>query len=134
MTLTSQYVQAVMAPDVSAPAKARRLLERSFGSMLDPTELDRAKLIVTELVTNGVRHGGGDIAVHAALNADSLFVDVVDQGPGFEPGAGEPGFDAVGGWGLSLVAAEASRWGLTKPPTRVWFEIERSAAPIRSQV
>jgi anti-sigma regulatory factor (Ser/Thr protein kinase) len=123
-----------MAPDVGAPAKARRLLERSFGATLEPTELDRAKLIVTELVTNGVRHGGGYIAVHAALSAGSLVVDVVDQGPGFEPGVPEPRFDEVGGWGLSLVAAEASRWGLTKPPTRVWFEIERSATAVRSQL
>lgn len=130
----TEDVRAVMTPDVGAPAQARRLLERSFGATLQPAELDRAKLMVTELVTNAVRHGAGDITVHASLNTESLIVDVIDEGPGFEASIPEPRFPGVGGWGLSLLEAEATRWGLTQTPTRVWFEIELSTAAVGSRL
>jgi hypothetical protein len=31
----------------------------------------------------------------------------------------------VGGWGLSIVDALASRWGVHEGTTHVWFELER---------
>jgi hypothetical protein len=34
--------------------------------------------------------------------------------------------DQVGGWGLAIVDAETSRWGIDDGTAHVWFEIERS--------
>ncbi len=121
-------IEVVLAPDLGAATTARRLLERAFGAVLDPAELDRAKLAVSELATNAVRHGVGDITLRAELDRLRLLVEVIDEGPGF---AHAPRAEArdVGGWGLELVEGACTRWGITDGAPRVWFEIERDAEP-----
>jgi anti-sigma regulatory factor (Ser/Thr protein kinase) len=118
-------IQITVAPDSHAPAVARRLVERSFGDYLEPEELERAKLAISELATNAVIHGQGEITLLAALNETRLMVEVVDQGSGFEHVVRGQEFDAVGGRGLNIVDAESSRWGMHEGTTHVWFEIER---------
>ena len=94
--------------------------------MLDRDELDRAKVMVSELVTNAVMHGRGVISLRASLDQDRLLVEVIDEGSGFERVVRERSFEELGGRGLDIVDAEASRWGLYEGTTHVWFEIERS--------
>jgi PAS domain S-box-containing protein len=122
---TAGRVQLTLAPDAEAPRLARQMLERSFGDVLDAEELDRAKLAISELATNAVVHGKGEVTVFADLDDTRLLVEVVDQGSGFEYVLREQDFDAIGGRGLNLVDAEASRWGMHEGTTHVWFEIER---------
>jgi anti-sigma regulatory factor (Ser/Thr protein kinase) len=85
-------------------------------------------VLVTELVTNAVRHAGlrtGDpIVVHLAAAGSLVRVEVWDSGPGFEPPAErEP--DASGGFGLLLLRSLPHRWGLVTgaPGTCAWFEL-----------
>lgn len=111
--------------DSSAPGRARRWLADSFRSELDPEELERATLIASELVTNAVVHGRGEIILRGELNEDRLLVEVIDEGQGFERTVRQRNFDAVGGWGLAVVDAQASRWGIHEGTTHVWFELER---------
>jgi anti-sigma regulatory factor (Ser/Thr protein kinase) len=118
-------VQLNLNPDADAPGIARQMLERSFGEVLDAEELDRAKLAISELTTNAVVHGQGEITVFADLDDTRLLVEVVDQGSGFEHVVREREFDEIGGRGLNLVDAETSRWGMHEGTTHVWFEIER---------
>jgi anti-sigma regulatory factor (Ser/Thr protein kinase) len=122
---TAGRVQLTLNADADAPGIARRMLERSFGEVLDAEELDRAKLAISELTTNAVVHGKGEVTVFADLNDTRLLVEVVDQGSGFEHVVREREFDAIGGRGLNLVDAETSRWGMHEGTTHVWFEIER---------
>jgi anti-sigma regulatory factor (Ser/Thr protein kinase) len=110
----------------SSPGRARRLLEAWFGSSLEPSELDTAKLLVTELVTNAMVHGEGTITLRSGLDDDQLMVEVIDEGSGFEVPAGPPPLDDSGGWGLQLVATKASRWGVFEGTTHVWFALERT--------
>jgi anti-sigma regulatory factor (Ser/Thr protein kinase) len=112
--------------DAHAPARARRLIGDLGVSTLDADELDRAKVVVSELVTNAVLHGQGRISLRARLDQDRLFVEVIDEGSGFERVAREHTFEDLHGRGLNIVDAEASRWGLYEGTTHVWFEIERS--------
>ena len=123
--LGERRIQVTVEPDEHAPAMARRLIERSFADYLEPEELDRAKLAISELATNAVIHGQGEITLLADLNDTRLMVEVVDQGSGFEHVVGEQAFDSVGGRGLNIVDAESSRWGMHEGTTHVWFEIER---------
>lgn len=111
--------------DLSAPARARRWLAQSFRSELAPEELERATLIASELVTNAVIHGHGKITLTGEVNEDRLLLEVVDEGQGFERILRRHDFDTVGGWGLAIVDAEASRWGIHEGTTHVWFELER---------
>lgn len=112
--------------DPHAPSRARRLIGELGGSVLDRGELDRAKVMVSELVTNAVLHGRGVIRLRASLDRERLLVEVIDEGSGFERVVRERSFEDLHGRGLDIVDAEASRWGLYEGTTHVWFEIERS--------
>jgi anti-sigma regulatory factor (Ser/Thr protein kinase) len=101
------------------------MLEREFGEVLEPEELDRAKLAISELATNAVLHGQGEITLLADLDHARLMVEVIDEGSGFEHVVRDRDFEAVGGRGLNIVDAESSRWGMHEGTTHVWFEIER---------
>lgn len=85
------------------------------------------RLLVTELVTNGVRHGSqrGPVAVAVRVEPTSVRVEVTDDGRGFTPPrAPMPHGDGSGGWGLQLVDRVADRWGVkVGEQTCVWFEL-----------
>lgn len=108
-----------------APGAARRRLARWLTPQLDESELHRAMLLTSELVTNAVMHGQGEITLRAYLDDDRVLVEVIDQGQGFERVLREEDFERIGGHGLSIVDAESSRWGIHEGNTHVWFELER---------
>ena len=115
-----------------APARARHLIAELGESRLDADELERAKLAVSELVTNALVHGRGAIMLRAGLDHDRLMVEVIDEGSGFERVVRKQTFEDLHGRGLMIVDAQASRWGLHEGTTHVWFEIERSGPRLGS--
>ena len=88
-------------------------------------------LLVSELVTNSVRHAGLDasqpLQLSVAAEGDRVRVAVRDPGPGFR--VPEPPTDPahVGGWGLVLVDQLAERWGVEHDGEAnvVWCELRR---------
>lgn len=48
-------VRLVLVPDITAPASARRALD-CLQTDIDPDALERARLVVSEFVTNAVTH------------------------------------------------------------------------------
>jgi anti-sigma regulatory factor (Ser/Thr protein kinase) len=124
-----------LPPDPEAPGAARRALE-GLRATLAGDAVDRAMLLVSELVTNSVRHAvlpsGGAIVVRVHATEDLLRTEVTDQGPGFDPALQERRNGKAGGWGLRLVAGLADRWGVEHGDgTTVWFELGRpSPAPL----
>jgi anti-sigma regulatory factor (Ser/Thr protein kinase) len=123
--VTAAHFEANLPHNDDAPVIARRLLARWLRPALDPAELHTAELLVSELVTNAVVHGRDKITLRAQLDEDRLHVEVIDGGGGFEQGIRQADFDSVGGRGLAIVDAEASRWGIHEGTTHVWFELER---------
>ena len=125
---------ALVAPIVAAlgheaGAEARRALIAGDGELPATVRAD-VLLLLTELVTNAVRHSGlrPDESLHVELDqwAERVQVKVVDTGTQFtriRPGARE---DQSGGWGLLLVDRIADTWGVgpTESGTCVWFEID----------
>ncbi len=109
----------------NAPAVARDALRRAYVDELDPDLLTDAELLVSELASNALRHGRGEMVLLARLDDDRLLVEVVDEGSGFERTLRRKDFEQVGGWGLDIVDAVASRWGVHEGTTHVWFELER---------
>jgi anti-sigma regulatory factor (Ser/Thr protein kinase) len=124
--LTTAPLELELPRDVDAPQIGRRSIEQWFAASLDSVELDTAKLLVTELVTNALTHGHGTITLRAHLNQDRLLVEVMDEGTGFERAVRDTEFERVGGWGLAFVDSESSRWGVHEGSTHVWFELERA--------
>jgi anti-sigma regulatory factor (Ser/Thr protein kinase) len=118
-----------LAGGVDAPAAARRALRETVGSRIGDALEGDALIVVSELVTNAIRHGGartvGEVVrLDAALLEGLLRIEVTDPGPGFEPGGHGPRAD--GGYGLHLLDRLAARWGVAgASPVTVWVELPR---------
>jgi anti-sigma regulatory factor (Ser/Thr protein kinase) len=125
-------LQMHLRPGPEAAGESRRALERLTGS-LDDEQLDTLRLLVTELVTNSVRHAGTQhwIELDVDLYANAIRAQVRDHGAGFDPPEQpEPHPDRPGGWGLCLVDTLADRWGVALDETTcVWFELDRGHPP-----
>ncbi len=108
-----------------APWIARRQVTAWFSAVLKQDQLQTAKLLTSELVTNAVLHGRGRILLRAQVNEDRVLVEVIDEGNGFEHELRRRSFEDLHGRGLLIVDSESSRWGIHEGATHVWFELER---------
>jgi anti-sigma regulatory factor (Ser/Thr protein kinase) len=111
-----------------AAAEARRAIGK-LRADLDPPLMETLRLLVTELVTNSVRHTAADsVTLRVAVGKAAVLTEVADTGPGFDPKCVEHAGDDDTGWGLFLVERLASRWGVKHqgPSKRVWFELRRA--------
>lgn len=115
-----------------APSQAREATGLLTGVV--PDELvDAISVVVSELVTNSVRHSGGafgdPILLRLSAPGQGVRIEVVDEGCGFRPYVHRPPADAESGWGLFLVEQLANRWGISDGGRVVWAELdERRAA------
>ena len=117
-----------LAADAQAPAKARALVA-DIGASLPPAQVETLPLLLTELVTNSIRHAGEGgrlvrVRILSPRSGPALRVEVTDGGDGFEPRLEPAKPEADSGWGLRLVDALASRWGVHgEDGITVWFEL-----------
>jgi anti-sigma regulatory factor (Ser/Thr protein kinase) len=97
-------------------------------AMIDESRRTDLQLIVTEVVSNAIRHGGsgGLLRLAATPKPEFLCVQVTDDGPGLAPRPRAMTSDANGGFGLFIVEQLTRRWGVTREnnQTRVWFEYD----------
>jgi len=115
-----------------APESARAKLTESFDSNLDAPLVDDLRLLVSELVTNCVLHGGaGDeraITVRTAIGPTAVRTEVCHDGPAFAAPGHAPDLDSPGGLGLFLVEQMSAAWGIDEGcQTCVWFELGLTA-------
>ena len=88
-------------------------------------------LVISELVTNSVRHAGLDasepVQLSVGMEGDTVRVAVRDPGPGFTPPPAPSDPAHVGGWGLVLVDQLAQRWGVDQEGEAnvVWCELKK---------
>ena len=123
---TPRRLDVSLRPTRTAPTEARRALSQLRLPL--PLAFD-AQLLVSELVSNSVRHAGLGrddlIRVIADWSGDRLRVHVRDGGgPGrASPVSGSirPAPGAESGWGLYFVDRLACRWGTTAGG--YWFEL-----------
>jgi serine/threonine-protein kinase RsbW len=125
-------VERRLAVTPEAAAEARHALDDIADTLPDGRDRD-VRLLVSELVTNAVRHANldrGDVILLVVELADrAVRVEVHDPGGGFVPRAPAPDPARPSGWGLYLVAELADRWGVDSDDrTLVWFELDRPAA------
>ena len=125
-------VERRLAVSPEAAAEARHTLD-DLGEAIPDGRMRDVRLLISELVTNAVRHADLDAgdAIDLVIDiADQMLrVEVHDPGGGFVPSAPSPDPSRPSGWGLYLVAELADRWGVDSDDrTRVWFELDRPAA------
>jgi anti-sigma regulatory factor (Ser/Thr protein kinase) len=116
----------VRAEAHSVPHARERVIQLA-EPFVDAERIADLRLVISEVITNAVRHGGaGDMLVAVTPKQSYLCVQVTDTGDGFapRPRAFEP--DDDGGFGLFLIERLTRRWGLTREDsnTRVWFEFD----------
>jgi serine/threonine-protein kinase RsbW len=118
-------------PTVHAAAIARGWLE-DLRTDLGGDLFRDLELVVSELVTNCVRHAnldeGDTIDLSLELSGEGIFVEVCDCGEGFDPAnTPAPKADDAGGRGLWVVREVAAEWGVSEdgPPTTVWCLLRR---------
>lgn len=110
----------------SAAAIARRFIAGHVADMDGPVR-DDALLLVSELVTNALRHGCGRIDLRIGRGATWLDVGVHDDGRRLPAPAAQVDPTRTGGRGLQLVETLAQAWGVipdgSRPGKTVWFEL-----------
>lgn len=123
----SIHVKVPVGPEGARKARQQLAgLERQVGREV----LDNLRLMVSELVTNSIRHAGlpaeARIELKVQVGSGRIRVEVIDPGPGFEPRPVTPSLYQTSGWGLYLVDQLSDRWGVIRGTyTRVWFELDR---------
>jgi anti-sigma regulatory factor (Ser/Thr protein kinase) len=134
-----EVVELAIEAGPDAPAIARRAVTGTLSERVAAPVLANTQLLMSELVTNSVRHSGvpaGDeLIVRLRVWHDHCRVEVED--PGHEgviaPRASDP--DEASGMGLTLVQSLSERWGLVRAadgPTRVWAQVRCEAAPVHA--
>ncbi len=114
-----------------AGARARRLVHRELAGRLPADALADVSLLVTELVANGVWHGGAreGTTLRVSVSGDDAAVRIEVENPADttgDPMQRRPDLDGGGGLGLHIVERVASRWGVRHAPrVAVWFELDR---------
>ena len=120
-------LELTLPPEAESIAKARSKVCAAIEPGLANGASDTLRLLVSEVVTNAVRHGGNGhpVQLHASWNAE-VRVEVCDQGEGFTPTPRIGDLNEPGGFGLFLVGRLADRWGVeTNDGTTVWFVLRR---------
>jgi anti-sigma regulatory factor (Ser/Thr protein kinase) len=118
-----------------APGLARRQLASFARSAeLEARDYEALRLLVSELVTNAVRHGGArsrqKIGLSVRWSDATIRIEVSDQGGGFEPPKSPPVPSANGGFGLLIVDRLCSRWGIERDGrSLVWCELDCRDTP-----
>jgi anti-sigma regulatory factor (Ser/Thr protein kinase) len=121
-------VELTLARNVHAPSLARNAIaERADELGLDRSLAQSLILLVSEVVSNAVRHSKADpeapVELLATFGDEAIRVTVTDAGDGFTPQPRDPA-RTHDGYGLYLLEKVAERWGVeSRGDTRVWFEM-----------
>jgi anti-sigma regulatory factor (Ser/Thr protein kinase) len=116
-----------LASTAQAPYEARMLIRERLAESVPATTLWDLLTVVTELVTNAVRHGhGGNVRIGLSLADGKVSGEVENDGYG-RVEARPIETTSTSGMGLHIVGAIADRWRVfVGRSTRVRFELARS--------
>jgi anti-sigma regulatory factor (Ser/Thr protein kinase) len=124
--------EAAIPIGAQAPRVARSVIAQWLADHVAPSVLETALLLVSELVSNSVRHSGvpegEDVVVRVRLWQDGFRLEVEDPGRNGVIAPKPTDLLRGGGMGLHLVQTLSERWGVTRAaegPTCVWAQLPR---------
>jgi anti-sigma regulatory factor (Ser/Thr protein kinase) len=120
-------------PEPANATRVRRLVGRVLQAWGEERLADVANLLVSELISNAIRHARSELSVVIRLSPERLRVEVHDRTGGAMPAGGGSRAHRVedalaeSGRGLELVEALSHDWGVSghDDGKAVWFEIAR---------
>jgi anti-sigma regulatory factor (Ser/Thr protein kinase) len=106
-----------------SPAMARTLVRKELEGCAEST-VTTAELMISELVTNAVVHGGTPIRIELQ-HGNNVVKAMVTDGGGTLPVLRHPQRSAEHGRGLMIVSSLAHDWGVIENETgkTVWFSL-----------
>jgi anti-sigma regulatory factor (Ser/Thr protein kinase) len=111
--------------DDLAPRAARHVVRDALcAAGVSDDDIGSAQLVVSELVTNVVRHGGPSLRLAIVRHDSGVRIEVTDNGGGLV--ARKPAVEHVpGGRGLRVVQGLAHAWGVAErlDTKTVWCEL-----------
>ena len=116
---------------VSAAQVRWRMAADLWAAHVTVQEADDALLVLSELITNAVRHARplpkGGLRVSWTISPTQIGVSVTDGGSSTAPVATAAAMSAIGGRGLHIVHLLASFWDVTRGEgdTTVWATMSR---------
>ncbi|MGK5533536.1 ATP-binding protein [Streptomyces sp. URMC 129] len=112
--LTDERVRFVLPAADTSAAEARRRIRRQLAAWRTPHETsDTAQLVMSELVTNALRHTASrTVGCELRLLGGLVRVAVASDGPGPQEPPSPAGEEDESGRGLFLVCALAKVWGV----------------------
>ncbi|MEV0275482.1 SpoIIE family protein phosphatase [Streptomyces sp. NPDC050610] len=112
-----------LPPEPRSVARARELAREQLTGWGLENLVDTAELLVSELVTNALRYGEGEIRLRLLLDR-TLVCEVWDGGL-VQPRRRRARDTDEGGRGLQLVGLLSAAWGSRRTPhgKTVWFEL-----------
>jgi anti-sigma regulatory factor (Ser/Thr protein kinase) len=126
----AENLELWLAPTATAPARARAAVSDWLGRHGGDRVVEVALLLVSELVTNAVRHASISaqeaVRLHGWLDDSVIRLAVQDGGTeGAVARRGRDLDDPSGGFGLELVDRLSSSWGVERDElgTMVWVEL-----------
>lgn len=119
----SVEVSLTLPRDPAAAGIARHELARSLGEALG-ARLGDLELVISELVTNAVRHGRGEIRLAVLLDGTQVQGHVIDDGHGFSRTDSARQLAGDGGFGLGIVEQLTSHWDVRNGTSDVSFELD----------
>ncbi len=124
MCQTTPRAEVELPVSREAPALARDFLRGSTCVEHHSEVVDDAVLLVSELVTNSVLHGGPPVVVAVDCDEATLQVRVRDGSPTL-PAPRDAASGDENGRGLALVAEMSADWGVDteEDGKHVWFVI-----------
>ncbi|MET7352953.1 ATP-binding protein [Streptomyces mirabilis] len=124
---------AIAEADAVYPHLVRRLVRAGLERWDQPDLAESAELLVTELVTNALKHGRGtDIGVRLYLTTSHLVMEVRD-GSSERPVLRTAAPEDEDGRGLFLVDAIADAWGVTPDGTSTWCSLPSPAGSAQTE-
>lgn len=112
----------------SSARLARRLARGAMGGCAEPV-VETAELLITELISNAVRHAASPPVMRIDVESGTVRVAVSDTSPK-TPDVRQPDLEAEGGRGLLLVESLATSWGWTRTSDgkQIWFTLDAATA------
>ncbi|WP_425264284.1 ATP-binding protein [Streptomyces bungoensis] len=116
--------------ELTSVRQARHLVTRQLGDWSVDDLADAVELLVSEVVTNALRHTRGPLRLNLRLCGSCLLCEVEDT-ESAGPVRNVVDADAEGGRGTELLDLLADAWGSSRTATgkTVWFEVRHTGLP-----